>query len=128
MTSRIYTGKVTHGRRWPVKHHFSYPVYFYRFDLDELPKLDQTLPGFGYNRLALVRMDDEDFLWRGNDSLKDKVHWVLEKISFPESVQRIELVSFARYLTVIFRPVSFFLCYNAADECCLVYSTGLICQ
>ena len=83
MTSQIFTGTVSHGRRWPVNHHFSYPVYFYRFDLDDLPELDRTLPGFGYNRFSLVRMDDRDFLGRGHEPLREKIDAVLEKSGHP---------------------------------------------
>jgi cyclopropane-fatty-acyl-phospholipid synthase len=120
MNSQIFTGVVSHGRHWPQKHHFSYPVYFYRFDLNELPELDRTLPGFGYNRFSVVRMDDKDYLWRGNQSLKDKIAGVLEKIGYAEPIHRIELISFAKYFNIIFRPVSFFLCYNSENVCSLV--------
>jgi cyclopropane-fatty-acyl-phospholipid synthase len=65
-------------------------------------------------------MDDKDYLWRGNQSLKDKIAGVLEKIGYAEPIDRVELISFARYFNIIFRPVSFFLCYNAANLCRLV--------
>ena len=120
MNSQIFTGVISHGRNWPQKHHFSYPVYFYRFDLDELPELNRTLPGFGYNRFSVVRMDDKDYLWRGNQNLKEKVAAVLKKIGDTEPLYRIELISFARYFNVIFRPVSFFICYNAENRCRLI--------
>jgi cyclopropane-fatty-acyl-phospholipid synthase len=120
MKSQIFTGVVSHGRRWPQKHDFSYPVYFYRFDLDELPELDQTVPGFGYNRFSVVRMDDKDYLWRGNQRLKEKIAEVLKKIDYHKPVKRIELISFAKYFNVIFRPVSFFACYDDTDCCRLV--------
>ncbi len=120
MNSQIFTGVVSHGRYWPQKHNFSYPVYFYRFDLNELPELDRTLPGFGYNRFSIVRMDDKDYLWRGNESLKEKIAGVLEKIGIAEPINRIELISFAKYFNIIFRPVSFFLCYNSENICKLI--------
>jgi cyclopropane-fatty-acyl-phospholipid synthase len=65
-------------------------------------------------------MDDKDYLWRGNESLKDKIAGVLEKIGYAEPIHRIELISFAKYFNIIFRPVSFFLCYNSEDICSLV--------
>jgi len=120
MKSQIFTGDVSHGRCWPQKHDFSYPVYFYRFDLDELPELDRTLLGFGYNRFSVVRMDDKDYLWRGNQPLKEKVTEVLKKISYHKPIKRVELISFAKYFNVIFRPVSFFVCYDESDRCQLV--------
>ena len=120
MNSQIFTGNVSHGRRWPCEHHFSYPVYFYRFDLDELPELNRTLPGFAYNRFSIVRMDDKDFLCRGNQPLKEKIAGALENIGYAESIQRIELISFAKYFNIIFRPVSFFVCYDNTAQCQLI--------
>ena len=120
MNSQIFTGVVSHGRRWPKKHHFSYSVYFYRFDLDELPELDRTLPGFGYNRFSVVRMDDKDYLWRGNQHLKEKIREVLEKTGYAEPIKRIDLISFGKYFNIIFRPVSFFVCYDDANRCQLI--------
>ena len=60
MNSRIFTGQVMHARRWPKKHHFSYHIYLYAFDLDELEMLDATLPFFGYNRFNIVSIHDKD--------------------------------------------------------------------
>lgn len=120
MNSQIFTGEVSHGRRWPCEYRFSYPVCFYRFDLDELPELNRTLPGFGYNRFSVVRMDDKDYLWRGNEPLKEKIAGVLDKIGYKESIGRIELIGFAKYFNIIFRPVSFFVCYDSAGRCQLV--------
>jgi cyclopropane-fatty-acyl-phospholipid synthase len=120
MNSQIFTGVVSHVRNWPKQHHFSYPVYFYRFDLDELDELDRMIPGFGYNRFSVVRMDDKDYLWRGNQNLKDKIAKVLERIGDTEPLHRIELISFARYFNIIFRPVSFFICYDSENDCRLI--------
>ena len=47
MKSKIYQGEVTHARMLPVKHSFRYPVYFYAFDIDELPELARQSRLFG---------------------------------------------------------------------------------
>lgn len=120
MRSQILLGTVSHRRNWPVEHQFSYPLYFYRFDLDELPELDRTLPGFGYNRFSAVRMDDRDFLHRGDALLRDKVQAVLDEIGYTEPIHRIELICFARTFNIIFRPVSFFVCYDDQNQCSLI--------
>jgi cyclopropane-fatty-acyl-phospholipid synthase len=65
-------------------------------------------------------MDDTDYLWRGDQPLKEKITGVLEKIGCAESIQRIELISFAKYLNIIFRPVSFFVCYDSLGRCQLI--------
>ncbi len=38
MSSLIYRGGVSHRRLGPVKHSFDYPLYFFGFNLDELPR------------------------------------------------------------------------------------------
>ncbi len=39
LRSRIYEGFVTHARTSPVKHGFSFPIYTFVLDLDELERL-----------------------------------------------------------------------------------------
>jgi cyclopropane-fatty-acyl-phospholipid synthase len=116
MNSKIYTGKVSHVRNSPERHSFSYPVYFYRFDLDELAELDRTVKGFAYNRFSLVRMDDKDYLMRGREPLRNKLEAVLEREGLRIKPERVELITFARYLNIIFRPVSFFICYDSQNR------------
>jgi cyclopropane-fatty-acyl-phospholipid synthase len=65
-------------------------------------------------------MDDKDYLWRGNQPLKEKIEATLKAIGYSEPIHRIELISFAKYFNIIFRPVSFFLCYNKSNSCQLV--------
>lgn len=120
MNSQIFTGRLFHRRSWPTEHQFSYPAYFFRFDLDELPDLSRTLPGFGYNRFSAFRIDDRDYFWRGNESLKEKIAGVLQKIGYSGSLRRIELVGFAKYFNLTFRPVTFFICYDQTDSCALL--------
>ncbi|MBN2513900.1 MAG: DUF1365 family protein, partial [Sedimentisphaerales bacterium] len=120
MNSQIFTGKLFHRRSWPTEHQFSYPAYFFRFDLDELPDLSRTLPGFGYNRFSAVRIDDKDYFWRGNEPLKEKIAVILHKIGYSGSLRRIELVGFAKYFNLTFRPVTFFICYDQTDSCALL--------
>ncbi len=35
----------------PVRHVFRYPLYWYAFDLDELPELHRRIALFGHNRI-----------------------------------------------------------------------------
>ena len=58
MTSVVYRGELMHARTHPVRHGFRYPLYFYGFELADLPVLDRTLPLFGYNRWRPVALHD----------------------------------------------------------------------
>jgi cyclopropane-fatty-acyl-phospholipid synthase len=110
MNSRIYVGEVMHARLRPVRHVFRYPLYWYAFDLDELPELDRQIPGFGYNRLRPVSVHDRDYLTEGDAPIRDKVLALLRRCGIDEPGGRIELVTAARYLHYVFNPVSFHFC------------------
>ena len=46
LKSRIYEGAITHARTKPVKHNFSFPIYTFVIDLDELDLLDKEVRFF----------------------------------------------------------------------------------
>ncbi len=113
MRSRIFTGHVSHARQAPVRHSFRYPLYYYAFDLDELPELQRRVRGFGHNRVSLVALHESDHLrGSGTPTLRGRV---LERLSpaVARCVERIELVTNARYFNHVFNPVSFYYCYDA---------------
>ena len=87
-----------HARHSPVTHQWAFPFYFYALDLDELPKLDRTVRGFGYNHRCPVSLHDTDYL-RGNG---------LSEFIDSSEADRIILVTVARFMTKVFNPVSFY--------------------
>ncbi len=104
-----------HSRLEPVKHAFRYPVYFYSFDLAELPQLGKELGGlFGYNQLRPISLYDRDYLHGAEGSLFERLQYYLRTEGI-EDVTRIELVTSARFFNYVFNPVSFFYCYRS-DE------------
>jgi len=106
LRSRLYRGEVTHQRLTPLRHAFSYPVTFFGFDLAELPELPRRLPFFGYNRPALLRLNDRDFL-RGKPEPIDRQ---LDEFLPPAAPgERTLLVTSPRYLGYAFNPVNFHL-------------------
>ena len=115
MRSRIYTGEVMHARVQPANHVLRYPLYFYAFDLDELDVLDKEVRRFGYNRRCLVSLRDADYL-EGEGSVKDRILALLKAHGLGRGVDRITLVTQARYLGYVFNPVSFYFCYRRDGE------------
>ena len=109
MNSRIYAGKVMHARRTPVQHQWEFPFYFYAIDLAELPELDRSVRGFGYNHWRPVCLQDADYL-RGNG---------LSEFIDTSRFDRIILVTVARFMARVFNPVSFYYCLRAdgTPEC-----------
>ena len=121
MTSKIYFGEVMHARLQPVQHSFRYPVYFYAFVLDELEQLSRTNPLFGYNRLRPVALHDRDYLHPGPEPLRDKIQAVLTAAGLGKTLEKIILVTAARYFNYVFNPISFFYCYGQnGDLSCIL--------
>ena len=84
LRSRIYEGFVTHARTRPVKHGFSFPIYSFVLDLDELEKLDKEIRFFGYNRGSVFSLYDSDHLGAGSGSIKQKLKDWLVKFGYSD--------------------------------------------
>ena len=108
MNSRIYNGRVMHARNHPIKHRFEYPILFYAIDLDELPALAQNVKGFSTGPGSPVSLRSEDYLV-GSNRFRDQLapHFTHPKI------ERIVLVTVARFLLPTFNPVNFYYGLNA---------------
>jgi len=91
-----------HARRSPRDNVFRYPVYMALIDLDELPRLDRTLPLFGWNRRAVTSFHDED-------------HIDIREVLAANGVDlgpggSIQVLTNLRVLGYVFNPVSFWWC------------------
>jgi len=109
----ICIGKVAHKRHVPVTHEFRYPLYMYVFDLDDLPRLPEELGIFGYNRVRPVSIHDSDYLRNDGGSIKEKLFRFLREEGCAGGVERVRLLTAARYFNYVFNPISLFYCYRA---------------
>jgi cyclopropane-fatty-acyl-phospholipid synthase len=115
MKSKIYKGRLKHSRYLPIEHSFRYPLYVYAIDLDELPELDRRLPLFGHNRLRFASIFDQDYLYPGKGTIRDKLGRCLELEGLPTLPDKVTLITSPRYLNYVFNPVNFYYCYTAQD-------------
>lgn len=111
ITSQIFSGWLRHTRLKPTIHDFTYPIYTYAFDLDELPYLSKTLSLFSYNKRNLISIFDSDYLKNGPGSIKDKLSSLLAERNITDPLGRVILVTSCRILGYVFNPVSFYYCY-----------------
>jgi cyclopropane-fatty-acyl-phospholipid synthase len=105
-----------HARLEPVHHDFMYRLSFFAFDLDELPAIDRRLSLFGYNRVRPFAIHDADYLDDGPGTIRDKLLSRLKSEGLDKPIERITLVTAARYFHYVFNPVSFYYCYNPANQ------------
>jgi cyclopropane-fatty-acyl-phospholipid synthase len=92
-----------HVRHVPVKHKWVFPFCFYAIDLDELPELNRNVRGFRYNAWAPVSLHDDDYL-RGSGGFRER----LSAFTDTSVLDRIMLVTVARFMARVFNPVSFY--------------------
>jgi cyclopropane-fatty-acyl-phospholipid synthase len=116
MNSRIYSGKVMHARRRPVRHNWVFPFYFYAIDLDELEEIDRTVIGFGYNHWKPVSLRDADYLL-GSMPIREQLAEFIDT----SAIDRIVLITVARFMARVFNPVSFYYALRAdGTPACMV--------
>lgn len=124
MNSRLYTGRVTHGRSRPARNSFSYQVYFVYLDLDELEELDRDLQQFSYvpgvaaagsrgRRRSLVSFHEADHGPRDGSGLRPWIDEQLARAGIDLEGGPVRVLSIPRVLGGRFYPVSFWYCFHA---------------
>jgi len=125
LTAGLLVGRMSHSRLVPRPHAFAYRLFMLRFDLAEVPRLDRALTLFGTRWWKPVRFDPGDFLAVPRAAgppearlaaLRAAVLTTLSEHGVRDRIGRIELVAHGRIFGYVFNPVSFFLCYGAADD------------
>lgn len=132
MNSCAYVCRLKHNR--PNKNKFTYGIYMYYLDLDELDMLSECFTLFGKNRWNLLSFYDEDHFifvrqtgkqdriaratfdytrerYTGK-STKERVQEALEELGIIFKLGKVFLLTNLRNLGYIFNPVSFYYCYD----------------
>ncbi|MSO98622.1 MAG: DUF1365 domain-containing protein [Rhodospirillaceae bacterium] len=101
-----------HRRVRPRKHKLAYRVFSMLIDLDELPVLDRTITGFGYNRFSALAFYDRDHGPSQDAPLKSWVESELQKAGIDTQGGPIRLLCYPRILGYAFNPLSVYFCYH----------------
>jgi DUF1365 family protein len=112
MNSALYRGEVFHSRRDRfAQRRFRYPMMIASIDLDELPRLDQELRLFSYNRPNLYALYDRDYRDATATSVRAAAlaRFAEAQIAAPRSIRLVTNLRIAGY---VFNPVSYFLGYD----------------
>lgn len=128
--SGLYEGRVLHERLRPRAHRFVYRLFYFAFELDELPALDRRLGLFSVNGPNVFSLRENDFLPThtprhnatapmpapaGAGSLKARVvaFCAAHGVDLGRD-PRIRLVTLPRVFGYRFNPVSFYFCSDRA--------------
>lgn len=99
-----------HKRLFPKVNQFTYGIYYCDLDLDNLETIS-----INRNRLGLHSFYDRDHGAKDGSDLKAWITDILKEHNI-EIDGTIRLVTLPRVLGYVFNPVSFWLCYDRADN------------
>jgi uncharacterized protein len=114
--SAVYEGWVRHRRFEPVEHAFRYPLFLMYLDLGELPGLLDPYPLFSARRPAPARFRRADFMGDPRRPLDECARDAVEAETGARPTGPVRLLTGLRYLGHSFNPVSFYYCFDKADE------------
>ncbi len=128
MNSTLYPLTVMHNRHTPVENAFSYSVFMWCVDLDELEVLSKKIWLFGLNKFNVFSFWDKDH-WafgRSNKTAKEKVLGYLSDNNVDTSkISQIKFITNLRTLGYQFNPVSFYYCFDTENNpLCAVVEVG----
>jgi DUF1365 family protein len=111
MRSCLYVGRLRHERMTPRRNAFSYPVFSFLLDLDEI---DDLVEGglFTHNRRGLVELRDTDH-FGGTRGLRASIEDLCAARGLDVGGTRIEVLTQLRLFGYVFNPVSFYWCRDA---------------
>ncbi len=122
-TSALYVGHLSHARGGGQSNHFRYRVWFAALDVDELPRVAETLTLLSHNRRNVYSLFDADYAGTAGTDLRGSIEEFARAGGIAEPLGRIVLLTQLRAFGWVFNPVSFFFCYSAggaADPVCTV--------
>jgi uncharacterized protein len=111
--SAIYEGTVTHHRREPVEHVFSYRLFHLYLDLAELPQVFAGTRWWRHEANAPASFRRRDHL-PGALTLDEQVRTLVDERTGHRPTGAIRLLTHVRQYGIAFNPVSFYYCF--ADD------------
>ena len=122
MNSVLYRSKVMHHRFKPKNHRFSYNVFYFYIDLDEVNELVKKHWLISRNKWNLFSFRDKEHLQLPIDnpdktkSTKEHITSYLKENDVDYSIGRIMLLTGFNTLGYNFNPVSFYYIYNETGQ------------
>ena len=116
MHSALYHGWLRHRRFAPRLHAFRYPLFMMYLDLAELDEVFRGRWFWSTRGYALARFDRADHLGDPAIPLGQAVRDLVQREAGVRPAGPIRLLTHLRYFGHCFNPVSFYYCFDAADE------------
>jgi DUF1365 family protein len=114
--SGLYVGTLRHRRFTPVAHTFTFPLFMALLDIDRVPQLMRRSRLTSHNRWNWASFDDRDHLGDPHRPLRERLALDAARHAIELPAGPIFLLTHLRNLGYVFNPVSFFYCFDRADE------------
>jgi DUF1365 family protein len=115
-SSALYVGSVRHRRHGAPHDEFRYPLFMTYLDLAELPALFDRRWLWSARRPAPAWFRRSDYLGEESVPLEDAVRELVWERTGKRPAGPIRLLTHMRYFGIAFNPVSFYYCFDEADE------------
>jgi DUF1365 family protein len=116
MNSAIYQGRLRHRRHEPVENHFDYPLFMMYLDLEEVDQVFSRQSWWGTKRPTPARFMRGDYLDPQTPDLATAVRNRVEAHTGARPSGPIRMLTHCRYLGHCFNPVTFYYCFDRADQ------------
>ena len=104
---QILFGKVMHGRLFPKRNSFVYPIYYITTPLSQINKIP-----IATNCFSAISFYNKDHGTRDGNPLEPWARSILSDYGITECDGEIILICMPRIMGYVFNPVSFWLCYD----------------
>jgi len=116
MKSAVFAGQVRHRRMQPTGHEFVYRLFMMYLDLSELETVFKHRWLWSARRFAVARFRRERHLGDATTPLDQAVRDLVETETGSRPQGPIRLLTNLSYFGYCFNPVSFYYCFDAADQ------------
>ncbi len=110
--SCLYEGSVRHRRFRTRSHEFSYPLFLFYLDLDEIDDIFRSAPWISTRRFSVVRYNRADFLGGSEQSLSESIRQTVRNDAELEFDGPIRMLAHLRYAGFVFNPITVYYCFH----------------
>jgi DUF1365 family protein len=112
----IYKGTIRHRRFTPFNHFFNYPIFMVFFDIAKVETMIKKSWLWNINKPSLISFYRKDYHGNQNESLDAAVRATVFKKTGQDLKGPIRILTNLRYFGYCFNPVSFYYCFDQADQ------------
>lgn len=116
LQSALYVGQVRHRRFEPKGHAFTYRVFFFYLDLDEIDRIFRWPGLFAKRGPSFLAFRRKDYLGEKATELKDSVKNSVRSLLGKEPQGPIRLLTQISYFGFCFNPISLYYVFDKSAE------------